>query len=324
MLSREEKAKNENKKMIALLVAGALLALLLDMISSSRKGKRKNAKRVLFTSAAASAILTANGNEKAAKIANGASIAALARLSFSSKDNDSENDSENELRCRCTVNSSSINATPHHLSRAAIEQSLREHRNGELIKLSGSLSGADGRTLGRVLQPIKRENIRLQTGDVVKVYYSEQFEPYTTRDNGKTGTSLFMHLSDRNRDGGKYSQIGVYIIRDSSEKIVYVGYSSNNLYSRLYRHFQAHDAKHAVHVYPKFAGYTVQIVQLENGKENLASELEKYFILSLQPRDNIQKYIDYGFAENDTLEDEEQQPEEEEDIIGEQVDFAPF
>ncbi|MEM6696759.1 MAG: GIY-YIG nuclease family protein [Bacteroidota bacterium] len=183
-----------------------------------------------------------------------------------------------------------------------------------------------GKSLGRVERPTKTKNIRLANGKIVKASYSRFFEPYYVNQNGKIKTTLADYI-----DGQKYTQKGVYIIQDNHGEVVYVGYSLSNLYGRLYRHFQKHSAEHATHVYSKF-GYLVQVVQLPSSQQHLTAELEKYFIMSLQPRDNIEKYLFYqdGGEPKEYHKTKDQQAEQEketwEDLpeLGAEVEEVPF
>lgn len=81
---------------------------------------------------------------------------------------------------------------------------------------------------------------------------------------------------------------GVYFIRQGQE-IVYIGYSSNNLYKTIYRHFETHnDKKQDRIVYPKI-GLTIRIIKTT---KNQASRLEKYLIKKFKPKNNELLYED--------------------------------
>ena len=86
-------------------------------------------------------------------------------------------------------------------------------------------------------------------------------------------------------------QTGVYFIFDKKEpdKIVYIGYSGSCLYTALNRHFQQwNDKTQKRFVYPR--DYKVRVILTTPGR---AALLEKYLILKLNPRDNLQKYENY-------------------------------
>ena len=77
-------------------------------------------------------------------------------------------------------------------------------------------------------------------------------------------------------------QSGVYFIKDTQDKIVYVGYSATNLYKTIYRHFQEwNDKKQRRFVYPRT--YKVRIIFTTPTR---AALLEKYLITKMEPRDN--------------------------------------
>jgi len=80
-------------------------------------------------------------------------------------------------------------------------------------------------------------------------------------------------------------QPGVYLIKDSFEKMVYIGKSNTCLYKALYRHFQKWDD-------PKFPRltyegkrheYKVKCILMSNGFVNY---FEARLINSFKPRDN--------------------------------------
>jgi hypothetical protein len=96
-------------------------------------------------------------------------------------------------------------------------------------------------------------------------------------------------------------QSGVYLIKSKrSGKIVYVGYSTSQLYRTLYRHFQQwKDISRTVQTrftYSK-TGYTVRVIFTTPAR---AASLEKYLIMKLQPRDNSLKYEMYLTAAQQT------------------------
>ena len=78
---------------------------------------------------------------------------------------------------------------------------------------------------------------------------------------------------------------GCYLIKNSSNEVVYVGYSSNNLYRTATRHFQSWDD-------PKQYRYTVNpethtIRFVLTGTANRAGRLEKALILKHNPEGNV-------------------------------------
>ncbi len=84
---------------------------------------------------------------------------------------------------------------------------------------------------------------------------------------------------------------GVYIIfkRDT---MVYCGYSKNNLYRTLYRHFQEWGNSPQVRtVYKNLNDITVRVIYCKDGKQ--AAQLEKAIILKYKPKDNTNKYEQY-------------------------------
>lgn len=93
---------------------------------------------------------------------------------------------------------------------------------------------------------------------------------------------------------------GVYIIKEDN-KIVYVGFSSNNLYRTMYRHFQRwHHRFQPVVTYSnriKEKAYTVRVIYCTPKQ---ADKLEKMLIKKYQPRDNDLSYIDYEPTNYDT------------------------
>jgi hypothetical protein len=86
---------------------------------------------------------------------------------------------------------------------------------------------------------------------------------------------------------------GIYIIRENG-KIVYVGYSGNNLYRTMYRHFQAwnHSQQEVVTYHRKMKRdkYTIAVTLCA---PKLAEKLEKSLVIKHQPRDNANKYKFY-------------------------------
>lgn len=151
-------------------------------------------------------------------------------------------------------------------------------------------------TLGRVRNPVQKETAEPEAGKKVKVYFSPWFEPYREGENGKLRTNFFEHIKPGR--AGKYAEAGLYFIRDvDNGDIVYIGRSEQDLYNRLYRHFQKHHARYATHTYPKW-GYEVQVLQVDPANEKYIPGLERYYILRENPRDNIEK-LELFNQEND-------------------------
>lgn len=164
--------------------------------------------------------------------------------------------------------------TLYSLSRAI--QPIGRQKCGEQALVYG--------TLGRVSRPQKTDTV-----EGTEVYFSRWFEPYREED-GKLRTNFFEYITPGN--AGKYNESGLYFIRDKdTRQIVYIGRSGGNergdLYNRLYRHFQKHHPKYAATTYPKF-GYEVQIAQVDTQNNPRIPELEEHYILSENPRDNIE------------------------------------
>jgi excinuclease UvrABC nuclease subunit len=108
------------------------------------------------------------------------------------------------------------------------------------------------------------------------------------------------YLSDgKTRFSGTQGKTGVYIIREN-EKIVYIGYSSRNLYKTMYRHFQAWN--HSTQEVVTYAGklkkhrYTIRVVTCE---KSTAMKLERALIIKYKPRDNDVKYDSYTMKKSD-------------------------
>ena len=79
------------------------------------------------------------------------------------------------------------------------------------------------------------------------------------------------------------NKIGVYLVKDLKNNIVYVGFSQNNLYKTMYRHFQSwNDEKQYRAVFPK--DYKIRVV-LTNTKKR-AKGLEAKLILKHRPKFN--------------------------------------
>lgn len=82
---------------------------------------------------------------------------------------------------------------------------------------------------------------------------------------------------------------GVYLIKEDG-KLVYVGYSENDLYKTMYRHFQTwnHRQQPVVSYAGKRKEYTVRVVYTKTGAQ--AASLEKALIKKHEPRDCRNKY----------------------------------
>ena len=105
-------------------------------------------------------------------------------------------------------------------------------------------------------------------------------EPYN-----KTGKTNF---PERERPG-------VYLIKEkASGKIVYVGYSSNNLYRTMYRHFQAWNHSEQPIVTYQAKGPENYLCRVIYCTAKQAVTLEELLILKHQPEDNPQKLDFYG------------------------------
>lgn len=102
---------------------------------------------------------------------------------------------------------------------------------------------------------------------------------------------------------------GVYMIYKSDE-LVYVGYSGNNLYRTMYRHFQDWSkSKQYRATYNE--NVLIRVVYTKTAAQ--ANNLETALIIKYKPKDNGNVYIDFETdeKENKALEiylDEETQP----------------
>lgn len=77
-------------------------------------------------------------------------------------------------------------------------------------------------------------------------------------------------------------QSGVYLIKNTADKIVYVGYSETQLYKTIYRHFQSwNDRTQRRATFPR--DYKVRVILTTPAR---ALTLEKYLINKLQPKEN--------------------------------------
>jgi excinuclease UvrABC nuclease subunit len=95
---------------------------------------------------------------------------------------------------------------------------------------------------------------------------------------------------------------GVYLIANTKNKIVYVGYSGSNLYKTMYRHFQSWDDDKQVRAtFPK-KGYKVRLVFMSKSK---AQKLEKALILKYKPKGNPDKLKGYQLSKTEeTIQDD--------------------
>ena len=80
---------------------------------------------------------------------------------------------------------------------------------------------------------------------------------------------------------------GVYLIF-KKDRLVYCGYSKNNLYRTLYRHFQEWTSPQSRTVYYNFKDVTVTVIYCKIGSQ--AAALEKAIIIKHKPKDNVHKY----------------------------------
>lgn len=100
---------------------------------------------------------------------------------------------------------------------------------------------------------------------------------------------------------------GVYMIYEN-RKLVYVGYSSFDVYKAMYRHFQRWNDNTQVRViYPNSENIKVRLIYCTPLQ---ADRLEKALILKYKPRDNPNKYEQYtmDYQEAKTLEKFEDSP----------------
>ena len=104
---------------------------------------------------------------------------------------------------------------------------------------------------------------------------------------------VFKYIQPYTADGKtkfpERGKTGVYLIKENN-KIVYIGYSMNDLYKTMYRHFQTwnHSGQEVVSYNHKGNDiYTVRVVYCSPAQ---ASRLEKYLIKKHKPRDNAQVY----------------------------------
>lgn len=92
-------------------------------------------------------------------------------------------------------------------------------------------------------------------------------------------------------------QAGVYLIYKAGE-LVYIGYSQNNLYRTLYRHFQSWNdpTQQRITYNPNDTSIKVRVIYTPPSK---AQKLERALILKYQPKDNPSKYELYTFTKRD-------------------------
>jgi len=88
---------------------------------------------------------------------------------------------------------------------------------------------------------------------------------------------------------------GVYLIKNkTSGKIVYVGYSANNLYRTMYRHFQQWNHSEQPIVTYQAKGPENYLCRVIYCTAKQAVTLEEMLILKYKPEDNPQKLDFYG------------------------------
>jgi len=86
----------------------------------------------------------------------------------------------------------------------------------------------------------------------------------------------------------KRGKIGVYMIYKDNV-LRYVGYSGNDLYKALYRHFQTwNDKSQQRVVYKQLNDIKVRVIYTRTKQQ--AANLEKALILKYKPKDNPQQY----------------------------------
>lgn len=88
---------------------------------------------------------------------------------------------------------------------------------------------------------------------------------------------------------------GVYLIKEkASGKIVYIGYSGNNLYRTMYRHFQQWNHSDQPVISYANKGPENYLCRVIYCTAKQAVTLEELLILKYEPRDNPQKLDFYG------------------------------
>ncbi|MCU0439150.1 MAG: hypothetical protein MUC49_14730 [Raineya sp.] len=135
--------------------------------------------------------------------------------------------------------------------------------------------------LGKVFIEEKQEYVEIG-GQEILLIYTPFFPPYNEK--GKTN---FKNFTDNKK--------GVYFIRkQDTNEILYIGHSKSDLYKTAYRHFQSWEDKKQYRVtYPKRKYEIAFAVTNPNLDDNKIVEIEKYFILLLNPKDNAMKYESY-------------------------------
>lgn len=106
-------------------------------------------------------------------------------------------------------------------------------------------------------------------------------EPYRKNKNGTLRVNI-PHLRDQDK------QAGVYLIKSKRNgEIIYIGYSSSQLYKTILRHFQTwNDTSQERYTYSK-NNYLIRVIITTPRR---AAALEQYLILKYMPRDNKNKY----------------------------------
>ena len=85
----------------------------------------------------------------------------------------------------------------------------------------------------------------------------------------------------------KRNKPGVYLIYDYQGQLLYVGYSSNNLYRTMYRHFEQWQDKYQKHVTYNPENVQVRVIYTNTGRQ--AYNLETALIIKKDPKHNKQK-----------------------------------
>lgn len=121
-----------------------------------------------------------------------------------------------------------------------------------------------------------------KTNPIIK---SRQYPPYAA--NGSTN---FRYTSEKP---------GVYMIY-RNERLVYIGYSGNNLYRTMYRHFQRWSCKKCnlkwigISYYSQMSSHKFTVRVCLTNTATQAANLEKALILKYQPADNKDKLQNYA------------------------------
>ena len=101
-------------------------------------------------------------------------------------------------------------------------------------------------------------------------------------------TRLTPPYNDNGKTNFKLKKSGVYLIY-KNDILRYVGFSKNNVYKAMYRHFQSwNDRTQQRVVYNNLKGIKVRVIYTNTPKQ--AYDLEKACIIKLKPKDNIQQY----------------------------------